>query len=530
LECDVKTVLISDPLAPEGVAALEAAGLEAIQRPGLSADKLCQALRGCHALIVRSGTQVTAEVIEAADALEVIGRAGAGLDNIDVDAATRRGIVVMNTPGGNAVSAAELTLAMMLALVRRLPQASQRVKAGEWPRKEFMGTELQGKTLGVIGLGRIGSEVARRALAFGMTVLAYDPFVTEERARRLEVRLVELDELLNASDVITLHTPRSQETQRLIDAAALAKMKDEVFLVNCARGGIVDEAALADAIGSGKVAGAALDVFETEPPANSPLLGFDQVIATPHVGATTQEAQAKVAVQIAEQVADALAGKPPRNAVNAPAVEAELLEVLGPYIELSERLGRCVVQLADERIERLQVTLRGEMTEHDTTPLTTALLNGVLEHALTTPVNFVNAPVLAQERGLRLDTMISSEISDFANLITVEAVTAGGGTSVSGSLFGRRQLRIVRIEDYHVDVIPSGHFLITHHLDRPGVIAHVSRLLAEQNVNIGGMTCGRDEPGGNALLVISTDEPVSEDVVEAVLQSPQVQRAQVISL
>lgn len=526
----MKRVLISDPLAAEGVAILKEAGLEVLERPGLAGDALRAALGGCHALIIRSGTTVAAEALEGAEALEVIGRAGAGVDNVDVAAATRRGIVVMNTPGGNAISACELTMGMMLALVRRLPQASARVKAGEWPRKEFTGTELQGKCLGIVGLGRIGSEVARRALAFGMQVLAYDPFVAEERARRLEVRLVELEELLGAGDIITLHLPRTRETERLIDAAALAKMKDGVFLVNCARGGLVDEAALADALRSGKVAGAALDVFEAEPPTGSPLLAFDNVIATPHVGATTQEAQTKVAVQIAEQVRDALAGGPPRNAINAPAVEPELLEILGPYIELAERLGRCVVQLAEDRIERLTVTYRGEMTAHDVTPLTTALLKGVLEHALETPVNYVNAPVLAAERGIEVDVVQSSETTDFANLITVEAATRSGTTSVSGSLFGRRQLRIVRIDDYHVDVVPRGHFLITRHLDRPGVIAHVSGLLAELKVNIGGMTCGRDKPGGNALLVIGTDEPVEPGLVASVEESPLVRRAQVISL
>jgi len=526
----VKRILISDPLDAEGVQILRDAGFDVVEQAGLSPDALREALAGCHGLVIRSGTQVTAEALEGAEALQVIGRAGAGVDNVDVQAATRRGIVVMNTPGGNAVSACELTLAMMLALARRVPQACARVKAGEWPHKEFKGTELHGKCLGIVGLGRIGSEVARRALAFGMQVVACDPFVTEERARRLEVRLVELPELFATSDFITLHSPKTRDTDRLINADTLATMKDGVFLINCARGGIVDEAALADALRSGKVGGAALDVFATEPPGDSPLLAFDSVIATPHLGATTREAQTKVAVQIAQQVADYLAGGPPRNALNTPAVEPELLEVLGPYIELAERLGRCVVQLADGRVERLRVTYRGEMNEHDVAPLTTALLKGALEPALETPVNYVNAPVLAAERGLVVDAVQSSDTADFANLIVVEAVTKHGTRSVSGSLFGRRQLRIVRIDDHHVDVTPSGHFLITHHFDRPGVIAHVSGLLAELNVNIGGMTCGRDEPGGNALLVISTDEPVGADLVAAVEESPQVQRAQVISL
>lgn len=526
----MKKVLITDALAPEGVRILRDAGLDVSERPGLSPDELRAALAGVHALIIRSGTQVTAEALEGADALEVIGRAGAGVDNVDMDAATRRGIVVMNTPGVNAISACELTMAMMLSLARRLPQASQRVKAGEWPRREFTGTELQGKCLGVIGVGRIGSEVARRALAFGMRVLACDPFVTEERARRLEVKLVDLDELLAASDFITLHTPRNAETVRLIDAAAIARMKDGVYLVNCARGGLVDETALAEALRSGKVAGCALDVFEDEPPLGSPLLAFDQVIATPHVGATTREAQANVAMQIARQVADALAGAPPRNALNAPAVDPELLALLGPYITLAESLGRCIVQLVDGRIARLKVTYRGEMNAHNVEPLTTALLKGVLEPALSTPVNYVNAPVLAAERGIEVDAVKSSELEDFANLITVDAATPQGTTSLAGTLFGRNAPRIVRVNEYHVDVTPRGHLVVSLNHDRPGVICHVSSVLAERNVNIADMTCGRNVPGTTSLLVISTDGPPGPSVIEAIEASPLILRARVVSL
>ena len=523
-------VLISDPIAPEGAAILREAGLEAIELSGLPPDALRAALADADALIVRSGTKVTADALADAARLKVIGRAGAGVDNIDIDAATRRGIVVMNTPGGNTVSACELTMAMMLALARRLPQASQRVKAGEWPRKEFMGTELQGKRLGIVGLGRIGSEVARRALAFDMDVVAYDPFATEEHARRLEVKLVEIDELLATSDVITLHAPKSKETRRLLDAAAFARMKDGVLLVNCARGGLVDEAALADALRTGKVAGAALDVFETEPPGDSPLLDFDQVIATPHVGATTVEAQTNVAVQIAHQVVEALRGEPPRNALNAPAVDPELAELLGPYIDLAERLGRLVVQLADGRIERLTVTYRGEMNDHDVRPLTTAVLKGILERALTTQVNYVNAPLIAAERGLEVNVVQATELEDFANLITIEAHKSQGVTSVAGTLFSRHAPRIVRLDGYHVDAEPRGHFLITRHLDRPGVIAHVTAILAQNGVNIADMTCGRDAPGGTATMAINIDNPLSDDVLQAVAASPLILSAQIVSL
>ncbi|MFP4058413.1 MAG: phosphoglycerate dehydrogenase [Candidatus Brocadiia bacterium] len=523
-------VLITDPLAPEGVAIFRQAGFQVDERPGLSPQELRQALAECDALVVRSGTRVTADALEEAERLKAIGRAGAGVDNIDLDAATRRGVLVMNTPGGNTISACELTFAMMLALARRLPAASQRVKAGAWPRKEFLGTELWGKRLGIVGLGRIGSEVARRALAFGMEVVASDPFVTQERARSLEVSLVGLDELLASSDIVSLHTPRNKETERLIDRSAIARMKDGAVLINCARGGLVDEAALADALASGKLAGCALDVFEVEPPGDNPLLAFDQVVATPHVGATTHEAQAKVAVQIARQVVDVLRGRPPRNAVNAPAVEPELLELLGPYIDLAERLGRLVVQLTGGRIRRITVTCRGEMTEHDIRPLTTAVLKGVLERALTTPVNIVNAPYIAAERGLQVDAVKSSALADFANLISVEAHTEEGATSVAGTLFGRDQPRVVRIDGYHVDAAPRGTLLITHNHDKPGVIAHASTVLARRGVNIADMTCGRDEPGGTSLLVISVDGSVDAETVGEIEASPLIRRAQVVAL
>jgi D-3-phosphoglycerate dehydrogenase len=524
-------VLVTDPLAPEGVAILRDAGFEVDVRPGLAPEELLTAIAGCDALVVRSGTKVTADVIEAAGRLKVIGRAGAGVDNVDVEAATRCGILVMNTPGGNSVSAAELAMAMMLALARRLPQATTRVRAGDWPRKEFIGTELCGKRLGIIGLGRIGCEVARRALAFGMDVVAYDPFVTEERARALEVKLVGFDILVATSDVITVHSPRNPETMGLINARAFDAMKDGVLLINCARGGIVDEAALTAALESGKVAGCALDVFDQEPPSpDHPLLAFDQVIATPHVGATTREAQANVAIQIAQQVADVLRGGAPRNAINAASVDPELLELLGPHIHLAEQLGRIVVQLADATITHLTLTFRGDMIDHDMTPLTTAALKGILSRALSTPVNDVNAAVIAAERGLKVDTVKSRDLEDFANLITLDARTASGTTSVSGTIFGKNQPRIVRLNGFHVDVTPQGNLLVTLNHDRPGVIAHVSSVLADRGVNIADMTCGRDVPGGSSLLVISIDGVVGPDVLRTIEDSPVIRRAQHVSL
>jgi len=522
-------IVVSDPLAPEGIAVLREAGHEVAEVAGAPPERLREALADAAALLVRSGTKVTAELLECAPHLKAIGRAGAGVDNVDLDAATRRGIVVMNTPGGNTIAACELTMAMMLALARRLPQLSARVKAGEWPKREAMGTELQGKRLGIIGLGRIGSEVARRALAFGMEVVAYDPFMSEERARSLEVRLAPLDALLATSDVITIHAPRTDDTARLLDAAAFARMKRGVLLVNCARGGIIDEAALADALRSGQVAGCALDVFEKEPPGDSPLLAFDQVIATPHVGATTREAQATVAVQIARQVADFLAGGPPRNAVNVPCFEPELLEALGPYVDLAERLGSLLVQLAEGGIGRLTVTYRGEMTDHDVRPITAALLKGLLRPAVPT-VNDVNAPLIAAERGVIVDVIKSAALEDFANLIAADARVGGRTVSVAGSLLARHTPRIVRIDHYRVDADPTGHLLVTRNHDRPGVIAHVSSVLARCEANIADMTCGRDHPGGTSLLVINIDNPIDEGILKQIEASPLIQRAQLVSL
>ena len=523
-------VLISDPLAAEGVAILRDAGLEVCEVAGLPPDELRSTLADYDALIVRSGTKVTADVLQGAHRLKVIGRAGAGVDNIDTHAATHRGIVVMNTPGGNTVSACELTMAMMLALARRLPQASTRVKAGEWPRREFMGTELQGKQLGIVGLGRIGSEVARRAVAFDMHVVAFDPFLTDERARRLEVRPTTFDLLLATSDVITIHSPRNADTLGLIDAAAFQKMKPGVLLINCARGGIIDENALLKALQDGTVAGCALDVFQNEPPANSPLLALEQVIATPHVGATTREAQTNVATQIAHQIVEILRGDPPRNAVNTPALDPELYAILGPYIDLAQRLGRLTVQLAGGRIEALTVTYRGPMNEHDVRPLTAAVLEGLLQRALSTPVNAINAPIIAEELGIQVDVLKSTELEDFANLIAIDARTRDGDLSVAGTLFGRNAPRIVRIDNYHVDAAPTGHLLITRNQDQPGVIAHVSTVLAHRGVNVADMTCGRDRPGGTSTLVISIDNPVTPDIVRQIEASPLILKAQLVTL
>lgn len=504
-------ILIADDLDEQGVAILEQEeDFEVDARKSVSPEELLQIIGEYEALIVRSASKVTGGVIAAGQKLQVIGRAGVGVDNIDVSAATRSGIIVMNAPEGNTTAAAELTMAHLLCLSRNLHQSISLLKGGVWERGRA-GRQLQGKTLGVLGLGRIGSEVARRAAAFGAKILAYDPFASKELAARLEVRLCELDELLRESDIITIHCPLTDSTRHVIGDEEFGKMKDGVMIVNCARGGIVDEEALVRALESGKVAGCALDVFENEPAADSPLLKFEQVIATPHLGATTVEAQHEVAVQIARQVVEALRGRPARNAVNLPSLPPEVLEQLGPYIELAEKLGMFLVQIAPGNISHVNVTYTGEMNDHDVRPLTAALLKGLLQPVLNRPVNYVSAPMIARERGLKVVESKSTMSADFANLISLSAPVDGGELEVVGTLFGRSEPRIVRINAYHLDAVPEGHMLIVGNADEPGVIRHISTILADHDINIANMNVGRDKPGGKACTVVNVDTPLTDE-------------------
>lgn len=520
-------VLVSDPISEEGLKALkEAGGIEIIVKTGLSEDELAGCIGGYDALLVRSGTKVTKKIIENAKNLKVIGRAGVGVDNVDVASATKHGIIVMNTPGGNTMSTAEHTIALIMALVRRIGPAYISMRNKQWDRKKFQGTELYGKTLGIIGLGRIGTEVAIRALAFGMKVLAHDPFLSTEKAEKLDIEPVDLDTIFAKSDIITVHTPITKDTKGLLGREAFFKMKNGVYIVNCARGGIVDENALYEAIKSGKAAGAALDVFENEPPSNSPLLELDCVLATPHLGASTKEAQENVAVDVAYQVIDVLKGGPVRNAVNAPAVDVELLKILQPYINLGEKLGLLIAQLIPGQLEELRIRYSGEVADYNVASVTVSVLKGVLGHAIEEPVNFINAPIIAKERGIKVIESKTSMAEDFADFIHVTARTNGKKRdefSVAGTLFGRKKdPRIVRINDYHVDAIPSGVILVLMNEDKPGIIGNVGVILGKNNINIADMTLGRKEAGGKAVTMLNVDSRVSDKVLKEIASAPNV--------
>jgi D-3-phosphoglycerate dehydrogenase len=525
-------VLLSDSLGPEGLARLEAQpDLEIVAKPGLPPDELEKIIGDFDALIVRSGTKVTADLLEHADRLRVIGRAGIGVDNVDVPAATKRGIVVMNTPGGSNVTTAEHAIAMLLALARSIPQAASAVRAGEWPRSKWLGTEVCNKVLGVIGLGNIGAIVAERALGLRMRVIGYDPFVTPEAAARMRVELVKLDDLFRRADFITVHTPLTPETRGLVGQKAIASMKQGVRIVNCARGGIVDEAALEEAIKSGHVAGAALDVLEDEPAKKGhPLLQLEQVICTPHLGASTGEAQVNVAVAIAQQVAAFLESGTIQNAVNAPSLSPEVLQVLRPYLTLGEKLGSLVAQLAPEAVSELAIEVSGEVAERETKACTTAVLRGLLGRHLESGVNYVNAPAIARERGLRVVESKVQDRSDHQNAITVRATGAGGTTVVQGAVYDADTVRLTKVNDFRMEAVPEGHVLMLNNRDVPGVVGRVATLLGENRINIAGLELGRERVGGRAISFFHVDDPVPDAVLERLRTLPEIVSAQILEL
>jgi D-3-phosphoglycerate dehydrogenase len=524
-------VLIADTLSEDGIALLKKeAGLEVDVQTGLSPADLAKIIGPYDALLVRSATKVTAEVIAKADRLKVIGRAGVGLDNVDADAATKRGIIVMNVPAGNTISTAEHTMSMLMALARRIPQAYASLKGGAWERSKFVGTELFGKTLGVVGLGKIGTEVAKRAQVFGMRVIAYDPFLSTERAQQLEIQLTDLKSIYAESDFITVHVPLTAETKHLIGAREIASMKKGVRLINCARGGIIDETALQQAVASGHVAGAAIDVFEQEPPPKDhPLLKQEQIIAVPHLGASTQEAQLNVAVEVAKQVADALLGRGIRNAVNMPSVDAKTLQVLQPYITLGQRLGSLAAQLAGGQVAEVRVTYVGEVANYDTSSVTLAILKGLLEPMVGESVNYVNASLIAAERGLKVIEAKANRMDEFANLMALDVRSNGSTLTLQGTLSARREPRIVKIDRYFVEAAPEGYMLIIKNQDKPGLIGQLGTLLGEAKINIAGMSNGRDEPGGNAITVVNIDNPVPPAVLERVKKLKHVIDAKLIT-
>jgi D-3-phosphoglycerate dehydrogenase len=514
-------VLVSDPLAEEGLAILRAA-VDVDVKTGLKEDELCNIIGDYDALLVRSGTDVNAKVIEAGKRLKFIGRAGVGVDNIDVEAATRRGIIVANAPEGNTLAATEHTMAMMQALARNIPQANASLKKKEWKRSKFMGVELNEKTLGIVGFGRIGREVAKRANAMDMKVVAYDPFITKERAAQLGVEMMSMAELFRIADVITVHTPLIAETKHVINAKSIATMKDGVRIINCARGGIIDEKALYDAIKSGKVAGAALDVFEEEPPTGSPLLTLDQVIVTPHLGASTVEAQLNVAVSVAKQCIEVLKGGSAKYVVNAPMVPPEQAEVLEPYTQLAEKMGRFAIQTAGGRLASVELIYGGELSAYAGSMkfVTRLALKGLLDPILQQPVNIVNAEYIAKERGIKVSETVTEEANGFKNLITITIKTDKGEETVSGTVFFKGRSRIVAVDGYTMDMIPEGYVIVSRHLDKPGVIGRASTILGKNNINIAGMQVGRVNPEEQAIMVLNVDSEVPAAVMDEIRSMP----------
>ena len=509
-------ILVTEPLSERGLELLAAPGHEVDVRLGLDPAALLAAARGAHALVVRSATTVTAEVLEAGRDLVVVGRAGIGLDNVDVAAATRRGVMVVNAPQSNVLSAAEHTMALLLAQARNVPQAHAALKAGLWERSRWEGVELHGKTLGVLGLGRIGTLVAQRALAFGMRLIAFDPFVAPDRARQLGIELVDgVEELVSRSDFLTIHVSKTPETMGLVGKELLAKAKPGLRLLNSARGGIVDEEALAEAVRRGQVAGAGIDVFAQEPTTSSPLFELDPVVVTPHLGASTREAQDKAGVTIAEQVLLALDGEFVPFAVNVSAAEAS--ETVRPFLPLAERLGRFFALLNEGIPPTLEVECQGSLADYDTRILTLSVLKGVFSAAIEEPVSYVNAPQLASERGLEVKESKSSTAHDYVNLLTLR----GDRHEVAGTLAGvRGEARIVMVDGHQVDVAPTRHMLVVRNDDRIGMIALVAGALADAGVNIANMALGKSPTGGTALMVLATDGSVPPEVVDRLAGSP----------
>ncbi len=509
-------VLVLDNMAEVGVQVLrEAPGIEVDVEAGLSAEQLKEKVGQYHGMAIRGATKVTADVIARADNLRVVGRAGAGLDNVDIPSATKRGIVVMNTPGGNSITTAEHTISMMMALARNIPQAHASMKEGKWEKKKFGGTEICNKTLGVIGLGKVGSIVADRAVGLGMRVIGYDPFLSEDQAKQMGLRLGSLDEVFKEADFITLHVPLNDDTRGLIGTRNIEKMKTGVRIINCARGPVINEEDLAQAVESGKVAGVALDVYPVEPPENRRLIGLDKVICTPHLGASTKEAQENVAVAVAQQIRDYLVDGAIRNAVNAPAVSGEALLTLKPYLDLSQRLGLFMGQMIQSGIKTVEAQYSGDVAEMDFAPMTTSFLMGMLKPALRDDVNLVNAPAAAKERGITVSETKVSKSEDFMSLLRYRVVTERREHLVEGTLFGRCEPRMVRYNTFRGEFDPSGDLLLIGAVDKPGVIGNVGSALGKRQINISHFQFARASEGGEALLFLNTDSRADDAALQA---------------
>lgn len=524
-------VLVMDGVSEKGLEPLRnESEIEVIIGNKMTEDELVAVIGEYDAMVVRSATKVTPRVFDHAFRLKVVGRAGVGVDNIDLNAATQHGVLVVNAPDGNTIAATEHTIAMMLALARNIPQAVAKMKNGVWDKKAFLGVELRGKTLGIIGLGRIGSAVARRAQALEMDIVAYDPYITEEKAESMGIKLATLEELFPVADFITVHMPKTKETYHMLDERAFAMMKEGVRVINCARGGIIEEEALYKYMKEGKVAGAALDVFEKEPNTDSPLLELNNFIATPHLGASTAEAQLNVAVDVAEEIVEALQGKVVRNTVNIPSISPEVMVKVKPYLKLAEKLGKFQAQLVEGRVTKLEITFSGDLAGEEVKPITTALVKGFLDPILQETVNFINATLLAKNRGISIAQTVNGRANGYASLITLKVISDKGEKTVSGTLFRDNDPRIVMIDGYRIDAVPEGYMLYVPHIDKPRIIGPVGMLFGEHNINIAGMQVGRKEVGGKAIMMLSVDAPVSEETLKAIAEIDGVQEVKFVSL
>jgi D-3-phosphoglycerate dehydrogenase len=527
-------VLVADPVSQRGIDELaEGGALEVTVQTGLPEADLIRLIPDFSALVVRSQTKVTAKVLEAAKNLKVVGRAGVGVDNVDVDAATKRGVIVMNTPGGNTVSTAEHAFSLLVSIARSIPQADASVKAGRWDRKKYEGVELYNKTLGILGMGRIGSEIARRAIAFGMRVVAYDPYLSVSKARSLQVELIEqIDDLLPRCDFLTMHMPLTDETRHMIDSRRLALCKKGIRIVNCARGGLVEETALGEALKSGQVAAAALDVFEVEPPpADFPLRALTNIVFTPHLGASTAEAQENVGIEIAQAIRAALLDGEIRNAVNMPSIDAKTFAVLKPYLTLGDKLGRFAAQLAPNRNDRVVVTYGGKAVDLPADAITRAILTGFLKHAGGEEVNSVNVRTMASTLGLLVEEVKSNEQTDFNEWLHIIVWSGESKISLGGTFFGaRNEPRIVRLNSRPVEVTPNGVVLLLENHDVPGIVGKVGTILGQHKVNIASMSLSRNEAGGTALTLLNLDSAPGTDVLASLLADPAIASAKVIQL
>src|SRR5437867_526285 len=525
-------VFIADSISQRGIDELTRDGaLEAKVQTGLSETQLAEAIPDFAALIIRSQTKVTAKILNAAKKLRAVGRAGVGVDNVDVEIATRRGVVVLNAPGANTISTAEHTFSLLLSLARNIARADATLKGGKWDRKNLEGVELYNKTLGIIGMGRIGSDLSRRAIAFGMRVVAYDPYLSATRARALQVEVVEeLDDLLAGADFISLHTPLTPETRHLLDAARLQKTKRGVRIINCARGGLIDEAALASALQDRHVAAAALDVFEIEPlPSDSPLRSVANLILTPHLGASTAEAQESVGIEIAQSIRAALLEGTIRNAVNMPNLDAKTLAIIGPHLRFGEKLGRFLSQVAPRRVDELKINYSGKVNELDTGPITRSILKGFLQTAGGADINEVNAPAFAESLGLKITETRLSAAGDYTDLVELSADAEGKTVSVGGAFFGATP-RIVSVNSRPVEARPHGVILVLENTDRPGIVGRIGTLLGEHDVNIATMSLSRNQAGGTALTILNLDNAPSEQLLREIRASGDIHSAQVIQL